>query len=129
MSEKTLTAKQTLVENLAATGDHGAKSTLAKKKEADLQAMWDAHLAETSEVGEDEDLLGEVEAETATHFVDVEEIEEGTLVVNTRKRAKREFVEVARVRIGRKHVTLFDETDRDIVWVPIGTKIEVADAE
>jgi plasmid stabilization system protein ParE len=128
MSEKTMTAKQTLVENLVATGTHGAKSTLSKKKEADLQAMWDAHLAEqeNATVGEDEDLLGEVEGTLSTEFIDVEDIEEGTLVVTTRKRGKRQFVEVGRVRIGRKHVTVFDVKDRDIVWVPVGSKIEVA---
>lgn len=49
MTSSTMTQKQFLVAGLAAA-HLGAKSTLSRKKEADLQAMWDAHLVEIGAV-------------------------------------------------------------------------------
>lgn len=77
---------------------------------------------------EDEDLLGEVEVHDNTEEIDATEVTEGMLVVSARR--GHPDVEVARVRVGRKHVTLFNAEGTHFVWVPVATgKVRVRTAE
>jgi hypothetical protein len=56
--------------------------------------------------------------------VKAENLEPGKIVLSGRK--GHPPVEIARVRIGRKHVTAYDPADRDVLWVPVGTKVQAA---
>ena len=56
--------------------------------------------------------------------VKAENLEPGKIVLSGRK--GHPPVEIARVRIGRKHVTAYDSADRDVLWVPVGTKVPAA---
>lgn len=65
MSNTTVTKRQSLIASLVKTGQHGTKSTLARKSEAVLDAMWNQYLA---------DFIGE-EDDTEQDEVPAEEIE------------------------------------------------------
>lgn len=62
--------------------------------------------------------------EARMHKVRAENLQPGKIVLSGRK--GHPPVEIARVRIGRKHVTAYDPANRDVLWVPIGTKVQAA---